>query len=279
METLAAIEAIESCVVGAIGRGRASDPYSLLFLLRLYQATGRDDIAGLLGERLAAAFDDERAGSALTNAAWLHLLVEICALSEDERVKDAVAGFITPLREAWSSASVEESAASIGACLHAASLEAHRSVLPPAIDELEALIGRVYHPGQGVGDFGGQVRTAATLLRAYDLTSRVPYAMLAEELILIGRRLFPPSGELAVRCESARVLCRLGALHDDPDYRRAAVTAADADYRREAAGMLAEHAGWTLNLGPATAIYGVALLELDSNAAIDDTRLKTETED
>jgi hypothetical protein len=57
------------------------------------------------------------------------------------------------------------------------------------------------------------------------------------------------------------------------------VTAADADYRREAAGMLAEHAGWTLNLGPATAIYGVALLELDSNAAIDDTRLKTETED
>jgi hypothetical protein len=42
------------------------------------------------------------------------------------------------------------------------------------------------------------------------------------------------------------------------------VTAADADYRRDAAGMLAEHAGWALNLGPAAAIYGVALLELDS---------------
>ena len=35
------------------------------------------------------------------------------------------------------------------------------------------------------------------------------------------------------------MLCRLAALHDDPDYRGAAVIATGADYRAQASRMLA----------------------------------------
>jgi hypothetical protein len=278
MEILAAIE---DSVVGAIGRGDAIGAHPLLFLLRLYQATGRDDLAGLMGQTLAASFDDESDSvTTLSHAAWLELLVETSALSDDQRVNGAIADRIAPLRCAWSSASVEDAAAAIGACLHAASLAQHRSLVPDAIDELETVIGRAYRPGEGVGALGGQVRAASTLLRAHSLTGRLPYAMLAEELILIaGRspRMAPVDAvQFATLCESARVLCRLAALHDDPDYRRAAVVAPAADYRRDAALLLADQDACARSFGADAAIYGVALLELDSNLSTTEDTEDTE---
>ena len=63
--------------------------------------------------------------------------------------------------------------------------------------------------------------------------------MLAEELVAIGSRNIHADAAVPIHCEAARVLCRLAALHDDADYRRAAVIAEGADYRDEAARILA----------------------------------------
>ncbi len=68
------------------------------------------------------------------------------------------------------------------------------------------------------------------------LTARLPYAMLADELMQLV--VHAPSGErdapFALTCEAARVFCRLAALHHDDEYRRTAVLAVDTDYVREA---------------------------------------------
>ena len=74
----------------------------------------------------------------------------------------------------------------------------------------------------------------------------------------------PPAGaDLAVQCEAARVLCRLAALHDDPDYRGAAVIATGADYRAEAARILAGQSDAArAGTASAAAAYGLALLDL-----------------
>ena len=108
-----------------------------------------------------------------------------------------------------------------------------------------------------------QVRAASTLLTAYGLSGRLPYSMLAEELI---QRVQSGATQLdfVTDCERARVLCRLARLHDDPDYRAAAVLAPGADYRRDAERLLAAHAAEARRRGAAGAIYGLALLELES---------------
>ena len=63
-----------------------------------------------------------------------------------------------------------------------------------------------------------------------------------------------------IQCEAARVLCRLAALHDDPDYRGAAVIAAGADYRAEASRILAAESARARAAPPsAAAAYGLAL--------------------
>jgi uncharacterized protein YyaL (SSP411 family) len=135
------------------------------------------------------------------------------------------------------------------------------------------VIGGSYRPGDGlVGDRDGirvrgtlddHVRGAAALLTAFELTGRLPYSMLAEELVAIARRDLFTDSSIAGRCHTARVLCRLAALHDDPDYRGAAVIASGADYRAEASRILASvSAPARAGTVPAAAGYGLALLDL-----------------
>ena len=59
------------------------------------------------------------------------------------------------------------------------------------------------------------------------------------------------------------MLCRLAALHDDPDYRGAAVIADGADYRADASRILEAQAA-RARAGSASdaAAYGLALLRL-----------------
>jgi len=274
---------VEQSIVGALARGEPVHPHAHLFLLRLYQATGRDDVAELVGRSLALAFvgvDDEspadaihlpEMSSAVTCAAWLELLVDTSTLTEDERVSEAIVKRIQKLRNAWPSVSVEDAMAAIGACLHAARLESHRSLIPEAIDRLELVVSRAYRPGDGIGTFGDHVRAASALLTAYSLTDRVPYSMLAEELMVIVRR-FRAAPGTSMSCEAARVLCRLAALHDNLDYRRRAIIAPDADYRADAARVLNALADGLAPSHrspsdlPSAAIYGVARLELDFQA-------------
>ncbi len=59
------------------------------------------------------------------------------------------------------------------------------------------------------------------------------------------------------------MLCRLAALHADPDYRGAAVIAGGADYRGEASRILAAESVRARAATPsAAAAYGLALRDL-----------------
>jgi hypothetical protein len=88
--------------------------------------------------------------------------------------------------------------------------------------------------------------------------------MLAEELMQPVRRA-APGDNIVVDCEAARVLCRLAALHDDRDYRTAAVLAPDVQYREDAARLLRAHASEAGEAQVAhAALFGIALRELIS---------------
>ena len=259
----------------AITREESIEAAVPMFLLRQYLDSGAAGLRDALGLALAQALDV--AGSAATTrakAAWLTLLVEATGVADDERLLPAVEQLVVTLQATWPGGSeIGEVSASVEACLRAAELIDRGELVQNAIDQLERVIGGSYRPGDGlVRDRAGirlhcsvddHVRGAAALLTAFELTGRLPYSMLAEELIAVALRQPPVDADLVVQCEAARVLCRLAALHEDPDYRGAAVIAAGADYRAHASRILAEqsphaHAGTSSS----AAAYGLALREL-----------------
>ena len=244
-------------------------------LLRRYLAAGGESLQDTLGLALARALALAGSDPAVVGrAAWLTLLVEATAVADDQRIVPAAVALIAGLQAAWPALTrIDELAASVEACLRAAEIVDPGGLVQDAIDHLERVIGGSYRPGDGlVRERDGirvrcgiddHVRGASALLTAFELTGRLPYAMLAEELIAIARREPEASGELVIRCELARVLCRLAALHDDPGYRGAAVIATGADYRAEASRVLsAESARARAGTPSAAAAYGLALLDL-----------------
>jgi hypothetical protein len=283
----AAIEWITDVVVAAIQRGDsiAADP--LTFLLRRYCATDRADLRDALEPGLAyglhcqatAETTDER-------AAWLTLFSEAAAISDDDRLQAAGAELIAALRREWGRvADVGIGATAVDACLLAGShMLDPQSIVPDAIDELERIVAAAYRPGRGlahsVTDPGGargaladHVRTSSALLTAYDFSGRLPYPMLAEELMQFARETlwdeqagaFHDSTDgsqrsFAIDCEAARVLCRLAALHGRSDYRAAAVIRPGADYAGDAARILRSKRDTFREHGVTGASYGLALL-------------------
>ena len=187
---------------------------------------------------------------------------EAAALSNDERLTAAAVDLTDGLRRDWRSpGSVADAMYSIDACLRAADLDGDHAaaLIAAAVDELERIVGESYGPGEGIGDYADHVRAAAALVTAYDVTGRLPYAMLAEELMQTSTRM-SAAPDFTMGCEAARVLCRLAAVHDDAGYRAAAVIAPNADYRGDASRLLAA-------LSPRARaedapIYGLALSEL-----------------
>jgi hypothetical protein len=274
-------ESITDVVLGALARARAEGtdavhgPAALTFLLRRYLASDRGDLGDALGEALAPSF--ARAGSEtrpLECAAWLTLFAEASAISEDDRLPAAAAALIADLRGAWPSTDVIEHAmASIDACLRAADVVDPRELVPAAIDELERFVGHAYQPGDGIahtihshahvrGNLGDHVRSASALLTAFEISGRLPYSMLAEELMQTARRDLQGAGDFVARCAGCRVLCRLAALHADEAYRGAAVIAPDVDYRADAERMLVELSSNPLSRESGAGEYGLALLAL-----------------
>jgi hypothetical protein len=236
----------------------------------------------LAGHRASSGGPDEaqraKAGSSGYNdlADWLTLFAEASSVSEDERMREAVSTLATRLRRAWPARGlVAPAMRSAGACLTAVqalehSKDAH-DLMAAAVDEMERIIGRVYRPGEPIarslqqpdeadGEFSDHVDAASTLLTAHEITGRLPYSMLAEELMQSALR---TSGteDFFARCETARVFGRLAALHDDADYRKAAVIAGRADYRSDAERILESLSSSYRAFGAAAAIYGVALDE------------------
>jgi hypothetical protein len=264
------IDAIVSRVLGAAASGGVLPPDATMLLLRLY-AAGRDDLADTLGVALARALDAASLTTgALESARWLTLFAAASPIAADDRVRHAARQLLDRLHAIWpcdaSTADLFAAcAASVEACLCASRIADALTIVAPAIDELERIVAAAYRPGEGVfrGDFGAHVSCASTLLTAFEVTGRLPYSMLAEELIQPARR--APAVDLGPACAAARVLCRLAALHGDRDYRAAAVIAPGADYRNDAARILQSYApsGRAAPLGDA-ASYALALGELIS---------------
>lgn len=250
----------------------ATSATTVLFLLRHYLASGSDEARDALGIALAHALErtaDEP--SLVERAAWLTLFVEATAIAEDDRIAAAAQTLAASLRSAWPAVDgLRDGLASVDACLHASTVIASADLVSAAVDELERIVGGAYRPGDGLVErdsaragSADHVRAATALLTAFEYTGRLPYSMLAEELMQLARRELAIEADFVTSCEAARALCRLAALHDAAEYRAAAVIASGADYRSDAARLLQIQAPQvdTVALADA-ALYGVALREL-----------------
>ncbi|MCU1382073.1 MAG: hypothetical protein JWL71_770 [Acidobacteria bacterium] len=272
---IAELEEIAARAIEAVAGATITDAAVPVFLLRRYLATDGDALRDTLGlalaQTLALAPTDD---TAMGRAGWLTLLVEAAAIADDERIVPAAEQLVDASQRTWPALTrIDEVSASVDACLRATAILNPDGLVQDAIDHLERVIGGAYRPGDGLmrdrdgvrvrGSAGDHVRGAAALLTAYEISGRLPYSMLAEELIAIAARERRTDGNLAIECETARVLCRLAALHDDPDYRGAAVIAEGADYREQASRILATQSARARAGTPADAArYGVALDEL-----------------
>ena len=283
-------------------------PPPLRLLLRRYAMTGRADLEAVLGPALARALDASTRESAdAERSAWLVLFVQAAAISHDERVREAVAELAADVVREWSveapRRTVDAAMRSIDACFQAADLfsgeERAEKLIVEAVEALERVVGPQYRPGEGVGHIIGdpagirgrlrdQVATASALLAAHAWTGRLPYSMLAEELMQFALRSMggprpegpiPPSdGPIRVKpdptglmaaesfvaaCEAVSVFCRLAALHANPDYRDSAVIAEDVDYAFKAEAVLRSLSDASRSHDIAVAAeYGLALSDL-----------------
>jgi hypothetical protein len=271
----AELEEVAARAVDAIVREEPFDAALPAFLLRRYLDTLTAELGDALGLALAQSLAlGDVDPTVIGRAGWLTLLVEATAVADDERMRLGVTALVRTLRAEWTAQTrIDEISASIEACLRATAIVEPGDLVQDAIDQLERVIGGSYRPGEGLvrnldglrarGSLDDHVRGASALLTAFEITGRLPYSMLAEELIAVAGRMHPPDAGLVIQCEAARVLCRLAALHDDPDYRGAAVIAGGADYRAEASRILAaESVRARTGTASAAAAYGLALRDL-----------------
>lgn len=193
--------------------GGAATPSGVLFLLRKYSASSRDDTraaieAGLTyGLNTISLDHDPR-----RRCQWLGVFAEAAAVSDDERLVDSV-----------------------------------HAQLAPTIEGLEQLVRSEYEPGEGVvgAPLGDQLGSAIAFLTAFELTGRLPYSMLAEELLQTARRRWWNGqrggfdGSFAANAAAVQICCRLAALHRDPEYAARVAVAPHAAYVDDAARILA----------------------------------------
>ena len=285
MEIIAgAIERVTDAVLQALARDEAPTAPAVRFLLRRYAATGRDEIRDALEPALARGLDEWPQVPRDEHPGWLLLFAEAAAVSDDDRLRNAAGGLTASLRESWGRESRVAVAAQRGR------LPSRERSSRPAKSRRDragghrrararwslARIGRAKafrrrRAAAGPrGRLADQSGAASALLTAFECTSRLPYSMLAEELMQFARRTLwdadaggffdGDSGAkpFALNCEAASVLCRLALLHGSDDYQRAAVVASDADYRRDAEQILQWLAPSAPELGLAGAVYGLA---------------------
>jgi hypothetical protein len=289
-----AIDWTSDRVLEAAARGAPLEAAGLTLLLRRYAATGREDLGDALGGALARALaahgsdEDATAAAALGRPAWLAVFAEASCLSDDVRLRDAVVALAAALRREWPGrAGVGAAMRSVEACLGALPLlpaAESDGLLQAAVDELERIVAACYRPGYGVtegsGDaapaaLGDHMDAASALLTAFEATGRLPYSMLAEELVQHARRAWwherrggfqdtagrDSLAHLVANCSAARVLGRLAVLLEDERYRTGAVFAGGADYRADAERTLASLASSYRDHGADAAPYAVALDE------------------
>jgi hypothetical protein len=266
----AALDAIAARAVAAADA--ATSATTVLFLLRHYLASESDAVGDALGIALAHALERAAHDARLIDrAAWLTLFAEATAIADDDRIAPAAQSLAASLTSAWPAEdALRDGLASVDACLRASAVVESVDLVSRAVDELERIVGDAYRPGAGLierasapASSADHVRAAMALLTAFEYTGRLPYSMLAEELMQITLRRLAEEAEFVTCCEAARALCRLAALHDAAEYRAAAIVAPDADYRGDA-GRLLELQAPRVAAAPIAdaALYGIALREL-----------------
>jgi len=244
-------------------------PLLLTFLLRRYAATGEQELLQTLEPALACAVLAASTAPLEEQPRWIALLVEACAMSADDRLREALASLTgRVIEQDFSSGRTCHLFRSVTAAIAGAAShhdpEHGRELLRRAIHALEDVVGAAYQPGSGVArevprdsgrdrDLPDQIEAASALVAAYLESARLPYSMLAEEFVQFAKRQWwssergrfdscggglgidPMSDEdFAANAEAARLFCRLALLHRDEQYRSAAVLAPDADYLADA---------------------------------------------
>jgi len=277
----AAVEQVTVAVLDALNRDEAPTSAALRLLLRSYRATGRDDIRDAIEPALARALELARSAPTDDQPRWLLLFTEAAGMSGDDRLSPMVADLVQHLRSTWGrDQSLDVVATGVDACLRATDVVSIDDLIQSAIDELERILGLAYQPGRGVsGKLAEQIAVASALITAYHVTGRLPYSMLAEELVQASRRRLwddecgafcssdadvGRSKPFGLNCEAAIVLSRLAALHRSAEYRDAAVIAPGADYDGDAARILESLAKDAPGYGLAGAVYGLAAAEQHS---------------
>ena len=263
----AAVDEVTTAVLDALQHGDAPTAEALRLLLRAYAATGRDDVREAIEPALAQALELAADSSSAAAAGWLILFAEAAEASDDVRLREVASNLASKVRMNWQGGqSIGVSAEGVDAYLRALPLLGAASA-PAPIDELERLVAVAYEPGSGLGGVVDQeIRVAGALLTAFAVTDRLPYAMLAEELLSHARPTLFDSSPLpfSTACTAAAVLSRMGALHQLQEYQKAAVIAPHADYTADAAGLLERIASDAHTHGIAAAPYGLAAGELQS---------------
>jgi hypothetical protein len=257
----------------------ACTPHVLSFLLRRLRSTAREDIRDAMGWALAEGFARARVAAGLDEqAAWIDVLVTAAPVCDDARIRETSDALVNLQRRHWvPTDGLLAKARSISACLHAVPLmpEAGAGIARDAVDELERVVDRAYDPGHGLtpADLHDQLAFGLTLIDAFHVTGRLPYAMLAEELLQVGRRTgwnqaAGTFGELVddrsflVNCDAACLLSAVARLHGAADYQEAAVVAPGCDYRDEAACVMGALTEACENQPLALAArFGVVLIE------------------
>jgi uncharacterized protein YyaL (SSP411 family) len=277
-----AVEQVTVAVLEALARDEAPTSAALRFLLRAYAATGRDDVRDAIEPALARALELAPSAPLDQQPRWLFLFSEAAAMSGDDRLPSAAAVLVRHLRSTWGrdQQPLDVAATGVDACLRATRLVATADLTQSAIDELERIVGAAYQPGHGVSEkLTDQIAVASALITAHQGTGRLPYSMLAEELVQAARRTMWDNergaffdretgdggqSRFALNCGAATVLSRLAALHRSDEYREAAVITPGADYEDDAARILQALAADAPGQGLAGAVYGLAAAELQS---------------
>jgi hypothetical protein len=225
---------ITDTLVGRISNAGPSAS-ALLFLLRRYTTDGGDNVRHAVEVGLTEAIPAfNRALDPRDRMSWLLAFAEAAAVSDDERLAETV-----------------------------------QQQVGPALDDMERLVGASYEPGEGIlgASAADQLQSARAFLGAFELTGRLPYSMLAEELFQTSRRVewSEEAGafgaEFLPNCLAVQVSCRLAILHRDPDYRTSAVIADRVSYERDAERMLTWLVPRSREHDAFLDEYGLALLE------------------
>jgi hypothetical protein len=267
----ATIDALTDSLLGAMAEESAG-PAAMLFLLRRYTGGLRPDIAGPLGIAFAREIDRLSPECAVDPETWLMLFTESAAASDDPRLVRAAGQLLPVVRRRWGADEVDAAARSLEASLHAADLPDGRKMAADAVDALERVVAGAYRAGAGVshrlsdaagarGAVSDHVCLSSALLAAHSVTARLPYPMLADELLctLPLSAIDEADEPFDIRCKLAQVCCRLAVLHRDPQYQQSAVLAEGIDYASRAERTLTMLAETTAPQRESAAHFGLAL--------------------